>query len=95
MTALVVEAEKEQMQAEKLCEWEIRKTEYEKQVHLSMIDFLYESQGQVLFNEVHPESSEFRFFNEEVVEQHCSPESLVIGGANARALLIQGKKVKS
>jgi hypothetical protein len=53
-------------------------------VHLQLIDCLYESQGSIIFNEVHPsnENPEFRFFNEEIIENNVSPEILVIGGQN-------------
>jgi hypothetical protein len=64
------------------CQLELDTTEFEKRVHLALIDVLYESQGVVIFNEVVPENSnpEFRFFNEEVVELNTSPEVLVMHG---------------
>jgi hypothetical protein len=51
--------------------------EFEKHVHLALIDVLYESQGQVLFNEIHQEAAEFRFFAEEILENHISQDLMV------------------
>lgn len=51
-------------------------------VHLQLIDTLYESQGMTIFNEVltNPENPEFRFFNEEILENNTSPDILVLNG---------------
>jgi hypothetical protein len=57
---------------------------------------LYESQGQVLFNEVHGETAEFRFFAEDILDGHVSQDISVtyqakkvtqksLGGADAVA----------
>ncbi len=72
---------KEQIASDR-CQIEIQQVQFEKMVHLQLIDCLYESQGSVIFNEIHnsPENPEFRFFNEEIVESNVSPEVLIVGG---------------
>ena len=77
----VAETKRQEEEVKRRCENELAATEFEKLVHLQLIDALYESQGQVIFNEVIPHSTEFRFFNFEVVEAHTSQECLVLGGA--------------
>ena len=81
MGEAVAENQRHQDEVKRRCELELEATEFEKQVHLQLIDALYESQGQVIFSEVLRHSTEFRFFNLEVVEAHTSQECLVIGGA--------------
>jgi hypothetical protein len=81
LSEAVAENERHQDEVKRRCEIELEATEFEKQVHLQLIDALYESQGQVIFSEVLRHSTEFRFFNLEVVEAHTSQECLVLGGA--------------
>lgn len=49
---------------------------------------MYESQGMTIFNEIltNPENPEFRFFNEEVLEDNTSPDILVLNGQSWNAV---------
>ncbi|CDW78940.1 leucine-rich repeat-containing protein 9-like [Stylonychia lemnae] len=60
------------------CQQEIEALEYEKQINLGLIDILYESQGQVIFNELSKESLDFKLFKD-IAEQNSSQETMVIG----------------
>ena len=51
----------------------------EKEVHLALIDTLYETQAEVSFNEVTADSVEFRFYVDEVVQKHTAANAIIIG----------------
>jgi len=61
---------------------EVNRLKLEKEVHLALIDTLYETQAEVSFNEVTADSVEFRFYVDEVVQKHTAANAIVIGSQN-------------
>jgi len=53
-------------------------------VHLALIDVLYESQGQVLFNELPGDSVESRFYTEDLLMSHVSQDLYVTSGGGKK-----------
>ena len=41
---------------------QISSIELQKEINLTLIDILYETQGQIAFNEVSPDQVEYKFF---------------------------------
>eukprot|EP00347_Sterkiella_histriomuscorum_P010771 403374981 len=75
------------------CEREIKSLEFEKEINLGLIDVLYETQGQVIFNEIEAESLEFRV-QRDLFEQSCSPDAMIINGGAYSNYIIQVEKQK-